>query len=462
MRRRVFVHRRRGKEEMSYLEIVQLITSILFTVMGALFAHFVIFGVVGVFFKKSYPKTEKINKFGVIIPARNEEAVVAGLIESVRKNDYPQDMLQVFVIAHNCTDKTAEIARACGATVYEYNNPAENTMGFAFKHLFSCIERDYGTQSFDGFFLFNADNILDKNYIARMNDAFEHFERECVITSYRNSKNFGANLISGLYGMYFAVGCRMESRGRTVLGCSTRVQGTGYLINSNIVKNGWPYVSLTEDWEFTADQILYNNTIRYCDDAVFYDEQPTTFRIMWRQRVRWSRGHLLVFYARFKELFASLFKKETRHWVSLYDITVYILPSPIIMLILQAVQLTLLLTAPLVDENVTMQQVIFGSTANFWYSDGLLFSWIKSTLISLASMLLMAALIFIIERKRIHGVSFMRKVLITLCWPLFLLIQLPMDVQALFSRHLGWKPIPHKDQTKFENVNSPAAEEIAE
>ena len=217
-----------------------------------------------------------------------------------------------------------------------------------------------------------------------------------------------------------------------------------------------------EDNGFTADQILFDNNIRYCDAAIFYDEQPTSMKIMWRQRVRWSRGHLLVFYARFKELFASLFKKETRHWVSLYDITVYILPSPIIMLILQAVQLTLLLTAPLVDENVTMQQVIFGSTANFWYSDGLLFSWIKSTLISLASMLLMAALIFIIERKRIHGVSFMRKVLITLCWPLFLLIQLPMDVQALFSRHLGWKPIPHKDQTKFENVNSPAAEEIAE
>ena len=326
---------------MSYYEIIQLVFGIIFGIMGAVVAHFVLFGIVGLFFRRKYPKTDKINKFGAIIPARNEEKVVAGLIESIQKSNYPQDQLTIFVIAHNCTDRTAEVARAAGAVVYEYNNPAENTMGYAFKHLFSCIERDYGTQSFDGFLMFNADNILDKNYIAKMNDAFEYYDRESVITSYRNSKNYGHNLISGLYGMYFSVGCRLDSCGRTVLGCSTRVQGTGYLINSKVVKDGWPYVTLTEDWEFTADQILYSNTIRYCDEAIFYDEQPTTMRIMWRQRVRWSRGHLLVFYARFREMFCALFKKDTKHRVSLYDITAYILPLPLMVVVLQALQFIL-------------------------------------------------------------------------------------------------------------------------
>jgi cellulose synthase/poly-beta-1,6-N-acetylglucosamine synthase-like glycosyltransferase len=232
-----------------------LVTNVLITLLGLVMAHFAIFGIVGTFKRKTYPKTDKINKYGLIIPARNEEAVVAGLIESIKKNNYPQDMLHIFVIAHNCTDKTAEIARSHGVTVYEYNNPAENTMGYAFRYLFSCIERDFGTQNYDGFFLFNADNLLDINYISKMNDAFELYNHDSVITSFRNSKNFGKNLISGLYGMDFASGCRFESRGRTVLGCSTRVQGTGYLISSKVVKNGWPYVSLTEDWEFTADQI---------------------------------------------------------------------------------------------------------------------------------------------------------------------------------------------------------------
>ena len=438
---------------MSYFTVIIIITNALLTLLGLIMVHFFVFGVAGVFFKKKYPETEKKNKYGLIIPARNEENVVAGLIESIQKNNYPQDKLQIFVIAHNCTDKTAEIARQYGVTVYEYNNPEENTMGYAFKHLFSCIERDFGTQNYDGFFLFNADNLLDINYITKMNDAFNYFGGESVITSYRNSKNFGSNLISGLYGVYFAAGCRMESCGRTVLGCSTRVQGTGYLINSKIVKNGWPYVSLTEDWEFTADQILYDNKIRYCDDAIFYDEQPTNIKIMWRQRVRWARGHLLVFYARFTDLIKQLFKKDTKHHMSLYDITAYILPSPVLMLGLQLIQIALLLTAPLFDKSLTLHRILFGITPNLLLSDGLIISYLRSAMTSYISMMLMAVIIFITERKRIRGVSFAKKVMIIICWPLFFAAGIPMYIQAFFSKGLGWKPIPHSDQTSFEHVN---------
>ena len=438
---------------MTYLEIVQLVFNIIFTIMGAIMAHFVIFAVVGIFKRKKFPKTDRINKYGLIIPARNEEKVVAGLIESIQKNNYPQDKLQIFVIAHNCTDKTAEIARKHGATVYEYNNPNECTMGYAFKYLFSCIEKDYGTQNYDGFFMFNADNLLDANYISKMNDAFEYYNKESVITSYRNSKNYGSNLISGLYGLYFSEGCRLESAGRTVLGCSTRVQGTGYLISSKVVKNGWPYVSLTEDWEFSADQILHDNKIRYCDEAIFYDEQPVNVRIMWRQRLRWARGHLLVFYARFTDLFKHLFKKGTKHRFSLYDITVNILPSPVMMVFLQLLQLVLVLITPLIDKSVTMNQVLFGDTANLLLSGGLVYSTIRSAIISSCGLILSAILVLILDGKRIKNVSLLKKVLICIFWPIFLLIQLPIEVQAFFSKKLGLKTIPHEDQTKFEHVN---------
>ena len=438
---------------MDYYSIVKLATDIPIMLLSAVMIYFVVFGAVGLFKRKKYKKTVKINRFGMIIPARNEEKVVAGLIESIKKNNYPQDMIQIFVIAHNCTDRTAEIAREHGATVYEYNNPNECTMGYAFKHLFSCIERDYGTQTFDGFFLFNADNLLDINYISKMNDAFEHYNRQSVITSYRNSKNFGSNLISGMYGIYFIMGARVESSGRTVLGCSTRVQGTGYLINSNVVKNGWNYVTLTEDWEFTADQILAGNIIRYCDDAIFYDEQPTSVKIMWRQRVRWSRGHLLVFYARFKELFAAVFKKETKHRFSLYDITAYILPSPLMMMVLQFIQILVLLTVPLVDKNYTFWNVFMGNTSNFLLNNGLLIATLRSSIISYVFLVLGAFVIYFTERGRIKNVSIPMKIAVALLWPIFLLIQLPIDVQAFFSKNLGWKPIPHKDQTQFEHVN---------
>ncbi len=439
---------------MSYLNVVRTITNILFTVLGLTVTHFFIYAIVGVFCKKTYPHTEKKHKYGLIIPARNEESVISGLIESIQKNDYPQDNLQIFVIAHNCTDKTAEIARSLGAITYEYNNPRENTMGYAFKYLFSQIEQDYGTQNYDGFFLFNADNVLDKNYISLMNDAFEFYNGESVITSYRNSKNFGSNIISGLYGLYFATGCRLESCGRTVTGCSTRVQGTGYLINSRIVKDGWKYTSLAEDWEFTADQVISENTIKYCDDAIFYDEQPTSVRIMWRQRMRWSKGHLIVFKTRIKDLIKKLFAKNTKHRVSIYDITANTLPFPLLLLLLEIIRFILFIIAPLIDDSITMKQIFIGSfSANQITYDGLLFIWLKSAIYSYITIFLGALVVFFVDRKRTKSVSLWEKIKISLVWPIFLLIQIPIDVQVLFSKNLSWKPIPHNDQTSFEQVN---------
>ncbi|MBR4910387.1 MAG: glycosyltransferase family 2 protein [Clostridia bacterium] len=431
-------------------------------IFGLLTVHFMFFAVVGLFCRKKYPATEEKLRYGIIIPARNEESVVSGLIESIQKNNYPQDKLQIFVIAHNSTDKTAEIARNLGATVYEYNNPKENTMGYAFRHLFSCIEKDFGTKNFDGFFLFNADNILDKDYISKMNDAFQYYGKQSVVTSFRNSKNFGSNLISGLYGMYFSVGCRMESCGRTVMGCSTRVQGTGYLVSPEIVEKGWKYVTLAEDWEFTADQILLENNIKYCDEAVFYDEQPTSIPIMWRQRVRWSRGHLLVFYTRIKELIKSLFVRKTKHKFSHFDIMINVLPMPLFILAVFIIQAILFLTAPLVDPSADLRQIFIGDLSNWVFSNGILFHWLRAAIISTVSMWLSGLIIFTAERKRIKGVSLWHKILISLFWPLFILIQFPMDIQALFSKNLGWKPIPHSDQTSFEHVNEPSEEEKAE
>ena len=383
--------------------------------------HFIFFSIVGLFTYKKYPKAKVQHKYGLIIPARNEEKVVGNLIKSIQKNKYPQDKLQIFLIAHNCTDRTAEIGRELGATVYEYNNPNECTMGYAFRYLFKQIEKDYGTQNYDGFFLFNADNILSTNYFEKMNDAFDSCNGEYVITSFRNSKNFGSNVISGMYGLYFMIGCRLESRGRTVLNCSTRVQGTGYVINSKLVKDGWPYVTLTEDWEFSADQIILNNKIKYCDEAVFYDEQPTNFKVMWRQRVRWSRGHLLVFFSKTKALLKNLFSgKKGKHKVSTYDILINIMPFCLVLTGIGLLQFILLCFAPLIDG------------VGFW---SVIWPYLRTMLmftgISFVTCMLSAIVIFIVERKRIKNVKWWQKIIMTFCWPLFLLIQFPIDVVAV-------------------------------
>lgn len=446
---------------MDYSTIVYIIFWISSGLLSLLLIHFFVFGIVGLFKYKKFPHTDDKKKYGLIIPARNEEKVVGNLIESIRKNNYPQDKLHIFVIAHNCTDKTAEVCREKAEKydnihVYEYNNSQENTMGYAFRYLFDRIKEDYGVENYDGFFLFNADNILSVDYFDKMNDAFVAGDCKDVITSFRNSKNFGSNVISGLYGIHFMTGCRLESRGRTVCGCSTRVMGTGYVISSDLVKDGWPYVTLTEDWEFTADQVLRGRKIKYCDEAVFYDEQPTTTKIMFRQRLRWAKGHLLVCLTKTKELWKKLFSKNSKdeenkvHKFSIFDISVNILPICVISTTILFIHIILLALTPL-----------FSNNAGEVWTNWLIWTAI-ATAIGYVFMALSAIVIMIVERKRIKDVSFWKKVAVVLTWPIFTFLAVPIEFVALFSKNVGWKAIPHTDTTNFEKLNKdcPVEEKI--
>ena len=437
---------------MDYVQIVNLVSSVISGVFALIVIHFVVFAIVGLFAKKKFPHTDTKLRYGIVVSARNEESVVGNLIDSIRKNNYPQDKLDIFVIAHNCKDNTAGVAREHGAIVYEYSNEAENTKGYAFKYLFERIKEDYGILSYDGFFVFDADNVLDVNYIDKMNDAYVARQKKSVIISFRNSKNFGENIMSACYGLYFMYGCRFESRGRSVLGCSTRVQGTGYVFNSEIVKDGWQYVTLTEDWEFTADRVLRNEKIYYCDEAVFYDEQPTSLRVMFRQRTRWAKGHLLVFLTRFKDMMKGLFTPKRKggsiYKGSAYDISVNILPVFVILAVTTILQIICLAMAPL-----------FGEFNFFDVMLNYLLGLLPGAAFSYGIVLFATIVLYIVERKRIKKVSRPIKIISAIIWPVFLAISGPCELVSLFIRNLGWKPIPHKNTTNFDALNEVKATE---
>ena len=142
--------------------------------------------------KKYQAKTQ--HRYAVIISARNERAVIGGLLDSIHRQNYPSELVDIYVVADNCTDDTAAVARAHGAVVYERFNHVQIGKGYALNYLFRCIEERVGLDTYDGFLVFDADNVLDENYIASMNDVFD--QGYPVVTSYRNSKNYGSNWIS--------------------------------------------------------------------------------------------------------------------------------------------------------------------------------------------------------------------------------------------------------------------------
>ena len=124
------------------------------------------------FLKKDKPHgPAKLHRYAVLISARNEAAVIGHLLDSIRNQDYPSDLVTTFVIADNCTDATAEVARQHGAVVYERFNRVKVGKGYAMNELLAHIDRDYG-KVFDGFFVFDADNLLEPDYITQMNRTF--------------------------------------------------------------------------------------------------------------------------------------------------------------------------------------------------------------------------------------------------------------------------------------------------
>ena len=432
---------------MTYLQTINLIFIILFSLTSLIVLHYLVFALIGLFTYKKFDKTDEKLYYAVMIGARNEQAVIGKLLDSINNCDYPKDKLKVFVVAHNCTDDTAKIAREHGAVVYEYDNPDECTLGYAYRYLVDKINTDYADEKFDGIYSINADNVMTKNYFDVMNDAFVARGKKDVITSYRNSENYPDNYMTCLYGIFFIIACRFEMRGRTVLDCTTRVTGTGYVFPAELIKNGWRYVTLTEDWEFSADQVAAGRKIIYCDEAEFFDEQPTTVPVMFRQRLRWARGHTIVFFTRFTKLVKSIFKKgkdvKASNRFSSYDLAVSIMPLGAIGIGLTLAYAICLALSPLFGTSLSTL-ALYGK----WYA---IISGISYAITSLSGFL-----IAVLERKRLKKANPFLVVFAIIIWPIFLFFTAWLDVVSLFTKNLKWKTIPHFGAKKREEASSVA------
>ena len=139
-----------------------------------------------------------LHRFAVLIAARNEEAVIGNLIDSIRAQRYPEGLIKIFMVADNCQDATAHIARARGTTVFERRDGSRRGKGYALDFLLRQM-RLHGQTGFDGYVVLDADNVLDRNFFASLNVTFSRGYD--IVTCYRNSKNYGDNWISAGYGL---------------------------------------------------------------------------------------------------------------------------------------------------------------------------------------------------------------------------------------------------------------------
>ena len=123
------------------LDVLMVVCGVLLSLIGFLYIYRGLFAVIGLFRTKKFAPARALHRYAVVIAARNEEAVIGNLLSSIEKQDYPHEKMTVFVVADNCTDKTAAAARAHGAICYERTDPERRTKGYALRYLFEQIGR---------------------------------------------------------------------------------------------------------------------------------------------------------------------------------------------------------------------------------------------------------------------------------------------------------------------------------
>ncbi|HVK16832.1 MAG TPA: glycosyltransferase family 2 protein, partial [Fimbriiglobus sp.] len=229
---------------------------------------------------RAIPRSEPAHTFAVVIPAHNEELGLTATVRSVLASDYPADRLRVLVVADNCTDGTAAVARRLGVDVIERHDPANRGKGYA---LAMAIPQALAAGA-DAVMVLDADCELGRDTLRQMDAALAH---DGAVQAARIPRNPDA----GPAAVVQAVGSAIEnavSAGRCRLGGSAALRGSGMAFTRAVLeRHPWAHYGLTEDAEYAAELARGGVRVRFLPDAAVRGEVPAEVSALARQRKRW-------------------------------------------------------------------------------------------------------------------------------------------------------------------------------
>ena len=373
-----------------------------------------IIGLYGFVDQKPFRKSDTYHRFAAVICARNERTVIGHLIESVRHQHYPQGLIDVIVVADNCTDDTAAIARKAGAIVYERHNLEQIGKGYALRFFVDKVFADKGENYYDAFCFFDADNIVHPDYFEHMNRALAAGAN--VAQGYRDMKNPTDTWISGTHSVFYWIQNRFGHNARYMLGLNAVINGTGFMMRASKLREwGWDSQTITEDIELSCKCSARGEKIYWVKNSIVYDEQPLTAKESWHQRLRWSCGILQCM----KRYARPLLKKayQTHTWQPL-DMFLFISAVPVMMISIANMVLMFVLQALGVFHLSAVNLLSFFA--------GMVFGC-----------MLFAALAIFTEHKGLRAVK------AVLAFPLFNLMWFPINMVSVVKKKVKWVPISH-------------------
>ena len=382
-------------------------------------------------------KPSKLHSFGVIICARNEQSVIGGLIDSIKRQNYPSELVDIFVVADNCTDLTAKYASASGATVFERQNKNYIGKGYALDFAFKTLAEQ--NIRHDAYLIFDADNLVDREFIKEMNlKLCQGFK---VLTSYRNSKNYGTNWITSGYSLSFIREARYLNKAREDLKLCAAISGTGFCVSREIIEKngGWKHHLLTEDIEFTVDSVIKGEKFGISERSVLFDEQPTNFKSSWNQRMRWAKGFYQILGRYGGKLLKGVFKGS----FACYDFFITLFPAS---------AYTIYNVIKAIVECFCGFISFSGNLNTFKLVFNCLWPILSCFAIMYLLFFMMGLITMITEHKVIRATK-AQKIRSVFTYPLFMITYCPIAVAAIFKK-VEWKPIPHNVNATIDDLET--------
>lgn len=359
---------------------------------------------------------EAKSKFAIVIAARNEEAVVGNLVRSVLDSNYPRELFEVYVAVNNTTDNTAKVAKEAGAIVIDVKEKVKSK-GEVLRYVFKKLKN---RKDIDAYIIFDADNIIHPDFLARMNDTLCCGYR--VAQGFRDSKNISDNWISGSYSLYYYMQNFFFSKARMTMNQNASINGTGFMVKKELIEQmGFPTQTLTEDIEFTALCALRDERIAFVENAVTYDEQPVEFKASWKQRKRWSVGCLQCLKLYWKDLLSHFFKTGSQPSFDMFMNFV----APVVQVICLAEFVALIFFRIF---NIRLYD-IFSSL----FSSGTVFmilTYVSGVVVS----------IFILKYNKRKAKNLLSAIAL---FAVFILTWIPINVVCLFTKDMKWEEIKH-------------------
>lgn len=371
------------------------------------------------------PVTERTHRFAVLVFAKDEAAVIGQLLDSLREQEYPPAAFEIFVTADNCSDDTAGVARASGATVLERCDTSRIGKGHALTWFFDRFDR---AAEFDACVIFDADNLVAPGFLAAMNRQLN--AGNPIAVGYRTGKNPGSTWVSGCSSLFWLMQTRLfhlpRARHRLPV---TSVGGTGFMFDLSVLDGrGWHTSSACEDIEFTLNAIAAGHRVGLALDAVFYDEQPLTFLQSLRQRYRWAVGSVQVIGL----CGPALWRAVRTDWRGKLDAFLFSIGIP---------------TAGATGLAWVGMLVAQAAVSGDWL--GLVWSVLFAAALGYVLIGAVALLVLRLERAAWPGVW--RTVV---SFPIYLLSWSILNIVVLFYRNPTWVPIPHTEALALDDVHT--------